>query len=51
MGFSVGGDAGHVAIRWFLTGLHWVWKNRQGFDGLTWLSREFHGQPEAQILR
>ena len=25
-------------------------KNRQGFAGLTCLSKEFHGQPEAQIL-
>ena len=65
MGFSVGGDVGHVAKSAFFydtgapmynqrlrfrTGLHWVWKNRQGFAGLTWLSKEFHGQPEAQIL-
>ena len=65
MGFSVGGDVGHVAKSAFFddtsapmynqrlrfrTGLHWARKNRQGFAGLTWLSKEFHGQPEAQIL-
>ena len=65
IGFSVGGDVGHVAKSAFFddtsapmynrrlrfrTGLHWVRKNRQGFAGLTWLSKEFHGQPEAQIL-
>ena len=65
IGFSVGGDVGHVAKSAFFddtsapmynrrlrfrTGVHWVGKHRQLFAGLTWLSKEFHGQPEAQIL-
>ena len=65
LGFSVGGDISHVAKSAFFdgtsspmynrrlrvrTGLHWGQKTKQGFAGLTWLSKEFHGQPEAQIL-
>ena len=65
LGFSIGGDVGHVAKSAFFdgtgapmynrrlrfrTGLHWGQKTRQGFAGLTWLSKEFHGQSEAQIL-
>ncbi len=65
LGFSLGGDIGHVSeiaffegagssmlhrrLR-FRTGLHWGQKSKQGFAGLTWLSKEFAGQPEGQIL-
>ena len=65
MGFSVGGDVGHFAKSAFFdhtsapmynrqlrfrNGLYWVQKNWQLFAGLTWPSKEFRGQPEAQIL-
>ena len=64
-GFSIGGDIGHVSKSAFFdgaestmlhrrlrfrTGLHWGQNSKQGFAGLTWLSKEFSGQPEGQIL-
>lgn len=65
LGFSFGGDISHVASSAFFhgssssmlnrrlrfrTGLHWGQQTKQGFAGLTWLSKEFEGQPEGQIL-
>lgn len=65
LGFSIGGDISQVAHSAFFdgsetpmnkrrlrfrTGLHWGHKTKQGFAGLTWLSKEFSGQPEGQIL-
>ncbi len=65
LGFSIGGDIGHVSNSAFFdgaestmrrrrlrfrTGLHWGQKSKQGFAGLTWLSKEFSGQSEGQIL-
>lgn len=65
LGFSFGGDISHVASSAFFhgsspsmlnrrlrfrTGLHWGQQTKQGFAGLTWLSKEFDGQPEGQIL-
>ena len=64
-GFSIGGDIGHVSKSAFFdgaestmlhrrlrfrTGLHWGQNSKQGFAGLTWLSKEFSGQPKGQIL-